>query len=634
MNGICGVLIKGGTHKLERLEFQNMATKLDGNENNIISCRIMGSVGLGVNSLAGSIGGIFEKEVNNKRVAMAFSGDLFNQAELCLEGGDPERILPALFSLYLKEGMGFIKRLRGEFAFLVWDSRNETFFAATDRFRVYPLYYALTAQTLIVSSRLETIFANSFGVNREINVEAIIDFMAFSSIPTPKTIYKDIQKIPPGYILSCHKSGVPNLTCYWDVNFSSSLANRKNQEELTTELRSALLDAVSVRMNQDSCHDLLGTFLSGGVDSSTLTALVMQLADSRIKSFSIGFKEEKYNEMSYARIAARSSGSEHHEYFVTPKDVRDCIPTLIEAFDEPFGNASSIPTFFCAKLAKEHGIGTLYGGDGGDEIFAGNERYASQKRFDYYHNIPGWARRFCIEPTVSFLGNQMGMEFFKKGEKYIRRANIPYPDRLWSYGIFNLHPLNELYAHGVLQAIDSNYNPYDPIARHYSSALADTALDRQMYIDLKLSISDNDLFKVTRMTDAAGVKVRFPFLDHRLVEFAATVPAKIKMVGRNLRFFFKHAYSDILPPEVIAKTKHGFGLPISVWLRTDKALNEMMRDLVLSPRSISREFYQEKFLETLIEYHQTDQSSFYGTIIWNIMVLELWNRRYFDRTSI
>ena len=284
----------------------------------------------------------------------------------------------------------------------------------------------------------------------------------------------------------------------------------------------------------------------------------------------------------------------------------------------------------CAKLAVEHGVDVLYAGDGGDELFAGNERYSSQRIFEYYTRLPNALQNWVVKPTVTALADLTGLNLFVLGKKYIRRASIPLPERLSSYGLFNIITMSQLLDEDVLKAIGAGYDPYHPIRGHYIKAPAATDLDRQLYVDLKITISDNDLFKVTRMTQAAGVTVRFPFLDHKLAEFAARVPAKVKMPSRELRVFFKRAYSDLLPREIIAKTKHGFGLPIPVWLRTDKQLNDMMHELVLGTRTVQRGMFRMKALGELVDRHRTETGSFYGDILWNVMAWELWLRTFWD----
>jgi asparagine synthase (glutamine-hydrolysing) len=376
----------------------------------------------------------------------------------------------------------------------------------------------------------------------------------------------------------------------------------------------------------DKNSNRAGTFLSGGVDSSTVTGLLTQRLGHPVKSFSIGFDEPHYNEMDYARIAAQAFGAEHYEYFVTSKDTCDLFPVLLEGFDEPYGNASAVPAYFCAKLAKEKGVDFLYAGDGGDELFAGNERYASQRLFDYYYKFPAWLREGLMKPTVSALAHGLKWELFRKGEKYIQRASIPYHERIFSYDFFKVVPITEFLEDNLLDTVGREYNPYGLYSFYYFRAPAQNDLDRHLFIDWNLTLSDNDIVKVTRMTEAAGVTVRFPFLDYRVAEFSTTVPAKMKMRGARLRTFQKNAFSDLLPLAIRKKKKHGFGLPISIWLRTDRRLNEMMLDLVLSPRCFQRGYFREKALVDLVRRHRTDSTPFYGAVLWNLMVLELWHR--------
>ncbi|MBI4364396.1 MAG: asparagine synthase, partial [Candidatus Latescibacteria bacterium] len=343
-----------------------------------------------------------------------------------------------------------------------------------------------------------------------------------------------------------------------------------------------------------------------------------------IKSFSIGFAEQDFNEIRFARIAAHAFRVEHHEHFVTPAEVLEALPVLLAAFDEPFANASAVPAYFCAKLAREHGVDRLFAGDGGDELFAGNERYAVQRLFDDYFRIPAFVRTGVLEPLVAAMDRGTGV--FGRARKYIQRANTPYPERLDMYGFLEEIPMDALFAGEFLEELEGSYDPGSAGHAHYRRARARTELDRQLYVDLKITISDNDLIKVTRSAQAAGVAARFPFLDHHLAEFAATVPAALKMRGRELRTFFKRAYRDLLPRETRMKRKHGFGLPIPVWLRTDRKLNEAMRDLVLSPGGVARGYFRPGALEEIVRRHTGDQTSFYGTLLWNLMTLELWHR--------
>jgi asparagine synthase (glutamine-hydrolysing) len=562
---------------------------------------------------------------------LAFHGSLYNAKDICIFDKNGEDPFLGILELYLKEGMGFLKRLRGEFALAIWDGANETLCLATDHFRVHPVFYFHDRCKFLFASRMKAILACLRHQSPTVNVEAVVDVVSSSMVPTPKTIFQGVKKLPPGHFLTYHK-GELSLHSYWDINFSEP--DDAPESELAQRLRNSFADSVFVRLAGDQPWERMGSFLSGGVDSSTLTGMLTQLTGQKIKCFSIGFEQEKFNEINYARTAARAFGAKHCEYFVTPADVYDLIPILIESFDEPFANASAIPTYFCAKLGKQNGVDVLYAGDGGDELFAGNQRYADQRVFDYYAEIPEGLRTTFVEPFVFAVADALKVPVFQKAKKYIQRASIPYPQRLTSYGFFHLFPLQEFLTDEFLESIGRDYDPDVASHWYYDHAPANTPLDRQLYLDLKVTISDNDIFKVTRMTEAAGITPRFPFLDHRFAEFAATVPSNVKMRGRELRSFFKKAYADLLPVEVRNKSKHGFGLPISIWLHNDKRLKELMYEMALSPRSVQRGYFRKKALERIIELHKSDETSFYGTLLWNVIILELWHRNYVDSSAI
>ena len=387
---------------------------------------------------------------------------------------------------------------------------------------------------------------------------------------------------------------------------------------------------MSSYLEVDKNKGTIGTFLSGGVDSSTITGLLTKITGRSVKTFSIGFSEDRYNEINYARVASEAFHSEHHEYFVTPEDTLKAIPLLVNTFDEPFANASAIPAYYCAKMARENGVDILYAGDGGDELFAGNERYATQRLFDYYHDIPSRVRETFLKPIVYSLAGTIKMQFFVKAKKYIDRSSIPYHERINSYDFFKVVPTAEFLDDGFLEMVGRDLDPYHAYSDYYFRAPASTNLDRHLYLDWHLTLADNDLIKVTRSAEAARMTVRFPFLDKKLVEFSVTVPARMKMRGMELRSFFKNAYADLLPKEIRRKKKHGFGLPIPIWLKTYKPLNELMHELVLGQQTVQRGYFKRKALETLIEKHKKDTTSFYGTVLWNIMMLELWHRQICD----
>jgi asparagine synthase (glutamine-hydrolysing) len=625
MSGICGVLFRDMPAPTGPAPLAAALRELTVREGGTGSELRAGSVLLGAQSFPGRLGGTARLHAGGRTLALAFHGTVFNVTELFPpDAGDADR-LERLLRLYHDRGPAALGDLRGEFALAIWDEGERELVLATDRFRVHPLFYYRDDAKLVFASRMRSLRAVPAALELSIDPEAVVHVLGSSIIPTPGTIFREVKKLPPGNVL-VSRNGDVRIAPYWDIDFRSP--SSAPEEDLARTLKARFSDAVSIRLASDGASDRIGTYLSGGVDSSTVTGMLTRLTGGPVRSFSIGFGEERYNEMYYARLSARAFGSPLTEYFVSPAAAYETLPVLIEAFDEPFANASAVPSYLCAKVAREHGVEVLYAGDGGDELFAGNERYAEQRLFEYYRLIPAWARRHLLEPAVSAAAAVAKRGPFVSAKKYISRANIPYEKRMSSYAFYWTMPLAEVLDDGLLQAVGRDFDPYATDSGLFLGAPAEDALERHLYLDLKVTISDNDVIKVTRTSEAAGVTVRYPFLDHRLAEFAATVPSRIRMRGRRLRTFFKRAYSDLLPAETLAKTKHGFGLPVAIWLREYPPFNEMMRDLVLSERSVQRGYFRRDALRTLVDRHRGDPSSFYGTILWNLMVLELWHRRY------
>jgi asparagine synthase (glutamine-hydrolysing) len=606
-----------------------MARALRGGQQGAEVSTYSGPIGFSAIKALGHRSGSVQTVILGHVMVFAYFGSFYNVNTLFGHGASNESIGLGLLELFAKHGMKCLEQLRGDFVLALWDGSTQTCHIATDRFRVHSLVYTYDHEKLVFASKMQALLGCPLPIRRSIDPETIVSLVGESVIATPKTIFREVHKLPPGHVLSYCGRNI-TLSQYWDLSFLHPL--QEGESQLASQLRTRLDEAISVRMENDNEIGELGTFLSGGIDSSTVTGLMTKLRGRPISSFSVGFEEESFNEIRYARIAAKAFQAKHVELFVKPCDVLGAIPILLEAFDEPFGNASAIPAYYCAKTAREHGIAVMYAGDGGDELFGGNAKYATQRLFDYYYKIPNWFREPVFRPVLESLADLTKFVLFVKGKKYIQRATTPYPDRLYAYGFFETIPAETLFTGSFLEMVPKPYDPYISLRAPYraATAKANDELHRQLYVDLKLTISDDDLFKVTRMCEAAGVTVRFPFLDHSLVEFAASVPARIKMPGLQLRSFFKRAYADLLPIEIRSKKKQGFGLPISTWLRTDKALHDLMQDLVLSPRTLQRGYFQKQALENLVVQHRTNETSFYGTALWNLMVIELWHRKYVD----
>jgi asparagine synthase (glutamine-hydrolysing) len=363
----------------------------------------------------------------------------------------------------------------------------------------------------------------------------------------------------------------------------------------------------------------MGAFLSGGTDSSTVAGLLSELGGRPASTYSIGFAAEGFDEMQYARITSRHFRTSAHEYYVTPQDVVDAIPIIASSYDEPFGNESAVPTYYCAKMARADGIQVMLAGDGGDEIFGGNARYARQKLFEAYGALPLALRRRLIEPLAEAGADRIAP--LRKLRSYIQQASIPLPDRLESYNFLHRSPLSAIFEPGFLADVDVD----EPLALNrevYERTSSTSPVNRMMHLDLKITLADNDLRKVSRMCEVAGVEARYLLIDEALVEFAGALPASLKVRRLTLRYFFKQALKDFLAPQTIAKTKHGFGMPFGLWLRVHAPLGEVVRDSL--ERFRRRRIVRPDYVAELLRQHETSHATYYGVMIWVVMMLERW----------
>jgi asparagine synthase (glutamine-hydrolysing) len=520
----------------------------------------------------------------------------------------------ALAEAYRQHGSDCLKEMSGPFAISVIDTETASGLLAIDRMGTRTMCYANLSGQLVFASNAESVVAHP-AVGRDLSRQAIFNYLYCHVIPSPGTIYRSVQKLQPGECVTC-ESGVVERRFYWRLPYHDD--GTDSVEALERRFRLLLRDAARHAIDGPSA---VGTFLSGGTDSSTVTALLTELTGEPARTYSIGFAWEGFDEMKYARITARHLGARAHEYYVTPQDIVEAIPIIARAYDEPFGNDSAAPTYFCAKMAREDGVQVLLAGDGGDEIFGGNTRYAKQKVFEAYGRIPNALRRGLIEPLAFALPGGDRIAPLRKLGSYIRQASVPLPDRLETYNFLHRSPLADVFEPDFLAAVDVD-EPLTMVRDTYQRAASTSPLNRMMHLDLKLTLADNDLRKVSRMCDVAGIEVRYPLLDDALVEFSGEIPASLKVKGLKLRYFFKQALKDVLPPETIAKTKQGFGMPFGLWLRSHAPLAELIDGSLdaFQRRGILRPSY----IEDLRRQHHTDHATYFGIMIWVVAMLECW----------
>jgi asparagine synthase (glutamine-hydrolysing) len=528
----------------------------------------------------------------------------------------------AIIDLYRQKGSEFVKYLRGSFVLVLWDSERQTLLLATDHFGTRPIYYGMVNQRIAFAPNISA-FARALDIDKIIQPNSLYFYLNHSFIPAPFTIFKNIQRLEPGHILewASHRSRVRR---YWDMAY---VEERNLRESAAADLlRESLENSVQFALSGGSVGAAeVGAFLSGGTDSSTLVGLMAKFSPQPTNSFSVGFDEEDYNEIHYARIAAKHFKSIPHEYIVRPNEALDAMSKLAEAYDEPFGNSSAIPTYFCVKMAKDAGVKVMFAGDGGDELFGGNERYITEKLFSIYHQVPGSLRRaldYAVETIPDFYP-------WQKVKNYVRKANLPAVDRFFAYQLYYRDHAAEFLTHDFRASLEHDF-PIDVARRHYLRAGEISPLNRLLYVDLKLAVSDNDLFKVNRMAETQGVEVRYPYLDPRVGVASGTIPAGFKVKGWAKRYIFKKAFANFLPEQILTKKKHGFGLPTGEWLRSHSGFRDLARSLLLDSRSLQRGYFQRSALERLLKVHDEEHSGYFASHIWNFMMLELWHRTHAD----
>jgi asparagine synthase (glutamine-hydrolysing) len=510
--------------------------------------------------------------------------------------------------------------LAGGYCYALWDARAGKAVVVSDAFRTTSVYYAHRSGLTVVATDLRIITGAGL-MPRRVNAQALYHYLNFAYVPTPFTIYQDIHKLPPANAIEINR-GSPRVREYWRPTYPEDLSSRP--EELAPLLREQICDAV--KRYRPAADRRWGNFLSGGTDSSSIAGILAREGKGAIDTFSIGFAEPGYDELGFSRVATEHFGLQPHMKVVSAADTLAAIPKLVQGFDEPCGNASAVPTYYCARLARESGVEIMIAGDGGDEIFGGNERYRKDKILSGYYHLPRWIRG-GLEAGVRMLGSN-DTRFVNRVRNFIRRGSLPNPERFYTDDAFASDHFQELLAPDFRAALKPEVS-LDVIRQVYNRAHSASELHRLMYVDLQMAIGDNDIVKVTRAAKLAQVNVSFPYLDPTLVDFTGRLPAACKVKGLSKRYLFKKAMADILPEQIIKKKKQGFGLPISVWLREREEFSRLVHDVVLSSRAIQRGYFRPEFIRQLVAHHLAGTWD-YSAEIWSLLMLELWHREYID----
>jgi len=559
-------------------------------------------------------------------IVLIFNGEIYNfqelRAELQQNGhrfstkADTEVIV----HLYEDMGKDCVSRLQGMFAFAVWDKKRRQLFLARDRLGKKPLYYAEVGGTFFFASELKALLRNN-SVSRRINSSALDLFLTYMCVPPPETIFDGVYKLPPAHTLTYDQRGI-ELERYWNVRRTPKIDLR--EDEMLTALVERLTEATRIRLISDVP---LGAFLSGGVDSSVIVALMSTLSPTPVKTFSVGFAHQAYNELDHARVVANQFNTDHHEIMITAK-AADVLPKLVWAFDEPFADASAIPTYYVAEAARQH-VTVALNGDGGDELFAGYGKYLGSVIRTYYRHVPEAVRRAVVPYLLGRVAEGVNQKSFTNRIRRLNELSLLEPDEAnIQASLYNgLYRWREaLYNPDYLETI--NADPLNHLRSNYWSACGTQELDRFLHGDLMTYLPDDLLVKADRMTMVHGLEGRSPLLDHTLVEFVASLPIDMKLRGATTKYALKKVGEKLgLPRSILGRRKQGFEIPLANWLRTD--LREMRDDLLLHPRMVQLGYFNESFIRSLVVEHDRGAVN-HAERIYTLLILELWCKTFLN----
>jgi asparagine synthase (glutamine-hydrolysing) len=556
---------------------------------------------------------------------IVFNGEIYNYLELrekleklghtFYTNSDTEAIVHA----YDQFGIDCPKHLRGMFAFAIWNERSQELFLARDRVGKKPLLYAEVNGQLIFASEFSALLLHP-DVSRDIQPEALDYYLSFMCIPAPLTAYRAIRKLEPGHWLRWRKGQI-ELQRYWQPDFTKKVdLSEEEAGERTVEI---LRDAVRVRLMSEVP---LGAFLSGGIDSSAVVALMSQESSERVKTFSIGFDEQDFSELHHARRIAEHVGADHHEFIVRP-DALEVLPTLVEHYGEPYADSSAVPTYYVAKETRKH-VTVALNGDGGDESFAGYERYIAMGLTEKYRRVPSFLRESVIKETVNLIpSSPTKRSRVRSAKRLLDAVALPRVDRYTRWvSVFNEQTKQPLYSdffRAQTQAADAT----GVLAEWFKRANGIGVLDAMLLTDQMTYLPNDLLVKVDIATMAVSLEARSPFLDHHVIEFAASLPQDLKLRRLTSKYLLKKVLRKLLPSENLNRRKMGFGVPVGHWFRGK--MQPFLREVLLSEKALRRGLFKPEAVRQLIELHTRGEHD-YSQQLWTLLMLELWFNRFID----
>jgi asparagine synthase (glutamine-hydrolysing) len=554
----------------------------------------------------------------DESVWLVFNGEIYNYRELRAElerkghrfytASDTETIVHA----YEEWGEDAFARLRGMFGVAVWDARTRTLLLARDRAGIKPLYYTQHGDRLYFGSELKSLLAAG-AVDVSVDVESLDHYLTFLYTPRDRSIFKGVCKLPPGHLLRW-RHGRLDVRAFWQIGARETF--KGTEQEAAEQLRVVLADAVRSHMVSDVP---LGAFLSGGVDSSAVVGLMAEASDRPVKTFAIGFDEPQYDELEHARTVAKRFGTDHHEFVVRP-DGLGILDRLMEHFDEPFADSSAIPTWYVSEMARQH-VTVVLSGDGGDELFGGYDRYLPHPRVFQFDRLPLPGRHQLAGVIWPLMPHGM------QGKNFLRHVSLDTDDRfIDSIALFRDDEKRALYTPELRASlrgasagaiVEQQLERFSGLPPH----------SRMMRLDFETYLPEDVLTKVDRMSMAHSIESRVPLLDNDVIDFAATLPASMKIHNGRRKHVLKEAVKGLLPPEILDRKKQGFGVPLDVWFRGQ--LRDVFADVLGSARTRQRGYFRPAFVQRIVQEHLAGRRD-HTLRLWQLLVFELWHRQYVD----
>jgi asparagine synthase (glutamine-hydrolysing) len=591
---------------------------------------VSGSVGLGMRrlSIIDPAGGKQPVCNEDATIRVVSNGEIYNYRELRSEleaqghsfrsRSDTEVIVHA-FEEY---GEACLDKLRGMFAFALWDARHQNLMLAVDRFGIKPLYYAINNEGIVFASELQCLLACGT-VTGEIDYSGLAQYFTLGYIPAPDTIFRVVRKLAPGYRLQWTPTAGPLVESYWDWP-RNDVEHRRPSVLVRHELREALKDAVRSHLVSDVP---LGVFLSGGIDSSTVVALMSELSAEPVKTFTIGFDDREHDESNRALLVAHRFRTDHHQFMVEPEMV-DALPRIVAHFAEPFADSSALPTYYVSKMARQY-VKVALSGDGGDELFLGYTVFRGLELARYVQSLPIFARRAisAIPTLLPHIASPVWNDRIQSWSKRVADSMLPveqaYRSKSTMVRLSTLWPLLSPNLQEQLKGRDP-YRAMDDCLAHWLPGSNVHPLERFLYLGLRIALAGDMLVKVDRMSMANSLEVRVPLLDHVLAEYVATIPIEQRFPHWRLKGLLKDTMADTLPPKILHQRKHGFTVPLAKWFRGDLAA--FAADVLLSSNARERGWWNMDAMEAVLEGHRKGAHNL-GIVIWSLLILELWCQR-------